>query len=101
MNKETKRELIDYIRNNTISRKVPTYNIFGVETKKTLLPIFYSDTFKLLYPEEYFTQFAIDEIVDIIEDYITKNNLPLKVIMTKNENIAALHTKGWKIQVKE
>lgn len=101
MNKETKRKLIDYIRNNTISRKVQTYNMLGLEQKKTLLPLFYSDTFKLLYPEEYFTQFAIDEIVDIIEEYITKNNLPLKVIMTKNENIAALHTKGWKIQVKE
>lgn len=97
MKPEIKQELIKFIREQTPNEQAQIFDAFGNKKRKAVLPLWYSDSTKLCYPKEYFIQAEIDEIVELLNQYIADNNLPISFKVKANQYIAGLHAEGWTI----
>ena len=99
MDNQTKTNLINFIRANTLTKRVDIVDNEGKHPSTLTVPQWRSDDLKLTYPDYFFTQTDIDQIVEIIKGYISDNDLNLHVEVTNDYFIEVAHCYGWKVQL--
>jgi vacuolar-type H+-ATPase subunit I/STV1 len=90
--------LIKEVRNSKYNKKANVYDYFGNLKNKKSLPLYYSDTQKLCFPEDYYSAKEIEEVKKLLEDAIKRYGYNLKVVVTNNYYIGGLHSYGWRIK---
>lgn len=91
------KELVKILRGSRYCRKVEIYDCFGITKGYKYLPLYYSDTKKLCFPEKYYSEKEIEEIVKFLE--VNCNN-EFTFDVEKETYIGGLHTYGWTIRIR-
>ena len=87
------RDLLKMLRNSKYNKRAEIYDYFGDSKGYKSLPIYYSDTGKLCFPEEYYDEEEVDEAIEFLN---TNGKGEFKAyIRQRNGYIAGLHTYGW------
>lgn len=87
------RDLLKLLRNSEYNKRAKIYDYFGDSKGYKSLPLYYSDTGKLCFPESYYDEEEVDGAIEFLnangkgefEAYIEE----------ENAYIAGLHTYGW------
>ena len=99
METEVKTKLIQFIRSKTPSKSVKICDADGSNVRTLTVPMWRSDECKLTYPEFFFKQSDIDQIVEMIRAYIADNDLDLKVEVQDDYYIEVASCHGWKVKI--
>ena len=99
MENQVKTNLINFIRANTLTKRVDIVDNDGKNASTLTVPMWRSDDCKLTYPDYFFEQRDIDQIVEVINAYIADNDLDLKVEVTNDYFIEVAHCYGWKVKI--
>lgn len=90
------KEIIKLLRNSKYSESIKIYDYFGNSKGYKSIPLWYSDTKKLCFPDKYYSQKEIDEVVKFLED---SSNGKFKADVESDTYIAGLHTYGWTLRI--
>ena len=90
------KEIIQLLRKSKYNKSVKIYDYSGNSKGYKSLPLWYSDTKKLSFPERYYNDNTIEEIVKFLED---NSNGKFKADVEFDTYIAGLHTYGWIIRI--
>lgn len=101
MENQVKTDLIKFIREHTITKRVAIVDNDNTKHSTLTVPMWRSDDCKLTYPEYFFTQKQIDQTVEIIKSYLADNDLDYRVEVTADYYIEAAHCYGWKVRIVE
>ena len=88
--------IIKLLRNSKYNKSVKIYDYFGDSKGHKSIPLWYSDTKKLCFPDKYYSQEKINEVVKFLED---NSNGKFKADVESDTYIAGLHTYGWTIRI--
>lgn len=96
---EQRKELLKFIRSNSLNKKhVPCYNAMGYRKRDLLLPIWYSDTQKLCYPKMYYTESEVEQITKKINTKLIKMGVNISA-KYEPHYIGGFHCSGWAIRL--
>lgn len=90
------KEIIKLLRNSKYNTSIKIYDYFGNSKGYKSIPLWYSDTKKLCFPDKYYSQEEIDEVVKFLED---NSNGKFKADVESDTYIAGLHTYGWTLRI--
>ena len=87
------RDLLKMLRNSKYNKRAKIYDYFGDSKGYKSLPLYYSDTGKLCFPESYYDEEEVDEAIQFLN---TNGKGEFDAyIEEENAYIAGLHTYGW------
>lgn len=93
------KEIREHIR-SLGSAHAPYYDYWGDYKGSKLLPIYYSDTLKFCYPNQYFSKTQMEIIVEKVKKFIKKKNYDVEIDYEDNYWIGGLHCNGYKLKIK-
>ena len=87
------RDLLKMLRNSKYNKRTEVYDYFGDSKGYKSLPLYYSDTGKLCFPESYYTEKEVDEAIEFLN--ANGKGEFRAYIEEEDAYIAGLHTYGW------
>ena len=91
------RDLLKILRGSKYNKKIPVYDYLHGKQEYTSLPLYYSNTKKLCFPEKYYNEETIKEVVEFLE--VNCNN-EFTFDVENETYIGGLHTYGWTIRIR-